>query len=174
MAYRLPKRARETRPPNPSTAQKCDTVSVAAGPHSWASSLGVRRSMQSNRPRDTQPEVLLRCSLHHAGIRFFKHTRPVIGVRCEADLVFPRKRLAVFVDGCFWHGCPLHATWPATNREFWQQKLTRNRARDRTYDRALVDAGWHVLRLWEHMSLVDMHRSVVEELHAIECTSESR
>jgi DNA mismatch endonuclease (patch repair protein) len=66
------------------------------------------------------------------------------------DIVFPKLKLAVFVDGCFWHGCPEHGTLPATNREFWETKITRNRERDREVNRELKKRGWRVLRLWEH------------------------
>jgi len=68
----------------------------------------------------------------------------------KPDFVFPDQRLAVFVDGCFWHGCPLHGTNPATNREFWSEKITRNRQRDREVNRALRALGWRILRIWEH------------------------
>lgn len=120
--------------------------------------------MRSNRGRDTGPERLLRSSLHAAGLRFRKHLRPLPGVRCEADIVFPRWRVAVFVDGCFWHGCPVHATWPATNAEFWEPKLLRNRVRDDEHNRALAEAGWLVVRLWEHQPLDEMRELVTAAL----------
>lgn len=72
---------------------------------------------------------------------------PVFG---NADFVFPKQRVAVFVDGCFWHGCPKHATQPASNRAFWEKKLARNKARDRSVHRALRQRGWCVLRIWQH------------------------
>jgi DNA mismatch endonuclease (patch repair protein) len=68
----------------------------------------------------------------------------------KPDFVFPKLRLAVFVDGCFWHACPLHATKPRNNAAFWRKKLARNRARDRKVNRTLRAAGWRVLRIWEH------------------------
>ena len=117
---------------------------------SWASSDGVRRSMQSNRPRDTRPELAVRSGLHSAGLRFRKHYRPIKGSRCEVDVAFTRWRVAVLLDGCFWHGCPQHATRPATNAEWWATKLDANIARDRRTDEALTAAGWKVLRFWEH------------------------
>ena len=123
---------------------------MSTGDPSWASSVGVRRSMQSNRPRDTRPEVALRSELHAAGLRFRKHYRPVKGLRCEVDIAFTRWRVAVLLDGCFWHGCPVHATRPTTNREWWAAKLDGNVARDRRNDQALSAAGWIVLRFWEH------------------------
>lgn len=122
---------------------------------SWASSPAVRRSMQSNRPRNTAPEVALRSALHRAGLRFFKHRRPVAGLRCEADIVFPGARVAVFVDGCFWHSCPEHATSPKTNAEWWARKLEVGRLRDRANERALAEGGWTVVRVWEHENTAD-------------------
>ena len=122
---------------------------------SWASSPRVRRSMQSNRPRNTAPEVALRSALHRAGLRFFKHRRPITGLRCEADIIFPGPRLVVFVDGCFWHGCPQHATFPKTNAEWWARKLQATRQRDLDNERALTAGGWTVLRVWEHEATTD-------------------
>ena len=123
----------------------------------------MRRSMQSNRPRDTAPEVALRSALHRAGLRFFKHRRPVAGLRCEADIVFPGRRVAVFVDGCFWHGCPEHATFPKTNAEWWARKLDANRRRDLANENALTAAGWTVVRIWEHESMAN----AVNRVHAV-------
>lgn len=77
--------------------------------------------------------------------------RPVLeGVRRRPDLVFGPARVAVFVDGCFWHGCPEHATWPKNNEAFWREKIETNRLRDRDTDRRLAEAGWEVVRVWEH------------------------
>jgi DNA mismatch endonuclease (patch repair protein) len=97
--------------------------------------------MLGNRAIDTSPEVALRRELHRRGLRFRKHVMPVPGLRCTADLVFPAARVAVFVDGCYWHRCPVHATTPKRNVEFWAAKFARNVARDRLHDRALADAG---------------------------------
>jgi DNA mismatch endonuclease (patch repair protein) len=77
-------------------------------------------------------------------------TRPVPAVRRRADLVFARAKVAVFVDGCFWHGCPTHMTWPVANAAWWREKIERNAARDRETDQLLTDAGWGVVRVWEH------------------------
>ncbi len=117
---------------------------------SWATSAAVRRSMQGNRSRNTVPEMRFRAALHQLGLRFFKHRRPVPELRCEADVVFPRIRLAVFLDGCFWHGCPQHGSRPAVHDDYWRAKLQRNRTRDVRNNEALRAAGWTVLRLWEH------------------------
>jgi DNA mismatch endonuclease, patch repair protein len=98
------------------------------------------------RSRNTTPEVALRKELWALGRRYRLHA-PIPG---RPDIVFARARVAVFVDGCFWHGCPEHYTAPAANAEFWRAKLERNVARDRQVDRELAGHGWLVLRLWEH------------------------
>ncbi len=119
----------------------------------WASSPGVRRSMLANRGRDTRPELAVRREAHRRGLRYFVDRAPLKGVRRRADLVFPRAKVAVFVDGCFWHGCPVHHTAAKTNTSFWAQKVSVNRARDRDTDRRLAEAGWSVIRVWEHESV---------------------
>lgn len=117
---------------------------------SWASSPGVRASMQSNKGRDTKPEVALRSAVHALGLRYRVSARPLKEVRRTADLVFSRARVAVFLDGCFWHGCPQHHTVAASNARFWADKVRDNRARDRDTDRRLSEAGWASVRVWEH------------------------
>jgi len=94
--------------------------------------------------------MALRRALHASGLRYRVHRRPVKGVRREADVVFGPTRVAVFVDGCFWHGCPEHATWPKNNAEFWRRKIEGNRARDLDTDARLAEAGWVAVRVWEH------------------------
>lgn len=106
--------------------------------------------MIANRGTDTAPELALRRELHRRGRRFRKHMRPVPGLRCTTDILFTRARTAVFVDGCFWHRCPLHGTAPERNGAWWAAKLDGNVARDRRNDTALVAAGWRVIRVWEH------------------------
>lgn len=106
--------------------------------------------MRANRGRDTRPELALRSEVHRLGLRYRVNARPLPGVRRTADLVFSRARVAVFLDGCFWHGCPEHHTVAATNAGFWAEKVTTNRRRDRDTDRRLADVGWEVLRVWEH------------------------
>lgn len=105
--------------------------------------------MQANRA-DSGPERRLRSELHHRGLRFRKHLAVLPGVRCRPDVVFITARLVVFVDGCFWHSCPQHATVPKANRQWWTVKLAATAQRDRRNDRDLALAGWEVLRLWEH------------------------
>lgn len=100
--------------------------------------------------RDTTPERQLRAILHARGRRYFVHRRPVPSLRREADLVFPGARVAVFVDGCFWHSCPDHGTAPIRNDSFWADKLIGNRNRDADTDLRLAEAGWLSIRVWEH------------------------
>ncbi|MFC9550805.1 very short patch repair endonuclease [Rhodococcus sp. NPDC056960] len=106
--------------------------------------------MRAQRRRDTAPELALRRELHRRGVRYFVDRAPMKGVRRRADLVFPRRKVAVYVDGCFWHSCPQHATFPKNNAEWWAEKLAGNVTRDRDTDTRLADAGWTVVRIWEH------------------------
>jgi DNA mismatch endonuclease (patch repair protein) len=100
--------------------------------------------------RDTAPELALRSELHRRGFRFRIDRAPVPEVRSRADLVFGPARVAVYVDGCFWHSCPEHGTRPKANAEFWDHKLERNRERDAETNRLLAERGWAVVRVWEH------------------------
>ena len=106
--------------------------------------------MQSNRGRDTKPEIRLRKELHALGLRFRVSLRPVPEIRRTADVVFTRARIAVFIDGCFWHGCPDHHTVAKTNAEVWAAKVEGNRRRDRETNELLHERGWLVIRIWEH------------------------
>lgn len=107
--------------------------------------------MLGNRRRDTKPEVALRSALHAAGLRFRKDYRlDLDGVRFRPDVVFTRAKVAVFVDGCFWHSCPTHGTRPTRNADYWLPKLERNVERDREQDAVLAASGWTVVRIWEH------------------------
>ena len=115
-----------------------------------ASSPAAEKRMKATRRRDTAPELAIRSALHRAGLRYRVDKAPLPGVRRRADVVFAAARVAVYVDGCFWHGCPLHATWPKANAEFWRRKIEANRARDADTDAALAAAGWEVIRVWEH------------------------
>jgi DNA mismatch endonuclease (patch repair protein) len=99
------------------------------------------------RRRDTRPELALRRAIWHRGLRF-RVDHPVAGI--HVDVAFVREQVAVFVDGCFWHGCPRHGRRPKSNRGYWGPKLRRNRARDAAQSRALRRMGWTVLRIWEH------------------------
>ncbi|WP_329399202.1 very short patch repair endonuclease [Streptomyces melanogenes] len=122
---------------------------------SWASSEARRRNMQAIRSRDTKPERLIRSLLHARGLRYRVAAKPLPGLRRTADVVFRPAKLAVFVDGCYWHGCPEHYVPPKTNPGYWSDKVARNMARDRDTDQQLKEAGWTVLRFWEHESPED-------------------
>jgi DNA mismatch endonuclease, patch repair protein len=114
------------------------------------SSPGVSQRMRLTRRERTAPELALRSELHRRGLRF-RAQRPLsFDRRRKVDIAFPTERLAVFVDGCFWHSCPEHATFPRANAEWWTAKLARNVERDRDTDRRLTEEGWTVLRVWEH------------------------
>ena len=108
--------------------------------------------MQANRRRDTQPERALRSELHRRGRRFRVDLPLTLSnVRVRPDIVFQRQRVAVFVDGCFWHNCPEHGSQPRANADYWASKLAANVRRDKRNNEALRDAGWIVIRLWEHV-----------------------
>ncbi|MBN9096707.1 MAG: very short patch repair endonuclease [Pseudonocardia sp.] len=117
-----------------------------------ATSDAVRDRMSQQVRSGTGPEMLLRRELHRRGLRYRVDYRfDLDGLRRRrADIAFTRRRLAVFVDGCFWHSCPEHATFPKANREWWAAKLAGNVARDRDTDQRLAEAGWAVVRIWEH------------------------
>jgi len=107
--------------------------------------------MRQQRSRDTRPELAVRRELHRFGLRYRVHTEPLAKLRRQADIVFGPTRVAVFIDGCFWHGCPDHGNpRPAANTWYWPDKIAGNRARDADTDRRLQEAGWEVIRAWEH------------------------
>ena len=114
------------------------------------SSAAVSDRMSRQASRDTAPEVAVRKLLHAAGYRYRLNERVPNMSRRTIDIAFTRAKVAVFMDGCFWHGCPDHATHPKSNAEWWRQKLDRNMARDIETTEHLVAAGWTVLRFWEH------------------------
>jgi DNA mismatch endonuclease (patch repair protein) len=115
-----------------------------------ASTSGVASRMAKQPRRDTKPEVELRRLLHAAGLRYRVDYRPVPELRRKADIVFRRAQIAVFVHGCFWHRCPIHATAPKANAQWWDEKLSRNVERDRDTRAVLEAAGWAVIEVWEH------------------------
>lgn len=117
---------------------------------SWASSDRARNVMRGNRSRDTRPELAVRSAVHRLGLRFRVSAQPVKHVRRSADLVFASARVAVFVDGCFWHGCPEHYVPSMSNQQYWANKISKNRARDADTDRRLVEDGWLPVRVWAH------------------------
>lgn len=121
---------------------------------SWASSPAVRRSMLGNKSRDTKPELVVRKYLHAAGFRYRVHARPIKDWNRRADLVFPRAKIAIFVNGCYWHGCPKHYKEPKTNTAYWAKKIGRNVERDTETLKRLTNQGWMVISIWEHEDLI--------------------
>ncbi|MFD7230549.1 very short patch repair endonuclease [Streptomyces sp. NPDC059881] len=117
---------------------------------SWASSAARRRNMQAIRSRDTKPEQLIRRLVHAQGLRYRVAAKPLPDLRRTADMVFRSAKVAVFIDGCYWHGCPEHYIAPKTNPGYWSDKVARNMARDRDTNQRLAESGWLVLRFWEH------------------------
>ncbi|MGW5193512.1 very short patch repair endonuclease [Kribbella sp. NPDC004138] len=111
----------------------------------------VSARMSRTRGRDTAAEMAVRRELHQKGLRYRVNYRPVSALRRTADVVFTRQRIAIMIDGCFWHGCPDHYR-PATGSrsQFWENKIAENQRRDRESTSAFVAAGWQVLRFWEH------------------------
>ncbi len=122
--------------------------------------------MQANRRRDTKPEVVLRRALHRLGYRYRKDLLLRLeDVKVRPDIVFTRRKVAVFVDGCFWHVCPQHGRQPTTNEWYWTPKLRRNMERDERANEALRQEGWSVVRVWEHEALDEAIASVQAALH---------
>lgn len=130
-----------------------------------ASTPGVRRRMQAARQKDTAPEVALRRELHRRGLRYRVDVRLPELPRRRMDIVFARARVVVLVDGCYWHGCPVHGTKAKANAEFWSQKIAGNQARDRDTDTRLTAAGWTVLRVWEHEDVAAAARRIESVVH---------
>lgn len=125
----------------------------------------VRRRMQQQRRRNTRPEMALRRALHAAGLRYRVELPVIPGLRRRADVVFGPARVAVFLDGCFWHVYPQHATSPKANADWWREKLDRNRERDRDTDRLLLAQGWLPVRVWEHEDMAQAAVRVAEVVH---------
>lgn len=124
-----------------------------------ASSPGIRRRMQATPRRDTPCELAVRSAVHALGLRF-RVDWPLPGKRRRADLAFVGAQVAVFIDGCFWHGCPKHATWPKANAQWWRDKIEANIRRDRDTDIVLRKSGWRVLRFWEHEDSMRAARAI--------------
>lgn len=126
----------------------------------------VRQRMQQQRRRNTRPEMALRRALHAGGLRYRVELPVIPSLRRRADIVFGPAKVAVFVDGCFWHRCPQHATSPKANADWWRPKLDRNRERDRDTDRLLLAQGWLPVRVWEHEDMADAARGVAETVRS--------
>lgn len=126
----------------------------------------IRRRMKAQGRRDTKPELMIRRKLHARGYRFRVDFKPEPDLRCRGDIVFTRRRLVIFIDGCFWHGCPVHATAPKNNAEWWAAKIAANQERDGRNTRALRERGWAVLRIWEHTVVDEAVTAVISALDA--------
>ena len=147
----------------------CETIHLSTGTMSGRkksnkkprpSSDEARRRMKSVRQRGTSAELSLRRNLFRRGLRYRVNAVVIDKPRRSADVVFKSLRIAVFVDGCFWHGCPRHATWPRANKAFWLDKIEANRKRDLETTALLSKAGWLVLRFWEHDDMEAASRRV--------------
>jgi DNA mismatch endonuclease (patch repair protein) len=121
--------------------------------------------MKATRQRDTPPELAVRRALRGLSLRYRIHYR-IPGVPHRADIAFPRDKVAIFIDGCFWHGCPDHGTWPKRNAAWWKEKIDRNVRRDRDAVDRLVAVGWRALRFWEHQSAETVAMDISEALRA--------
>ncbi|MFH2103551.1 MAG: very short patch repair endonuclease [Chloroflexota bacterium] len=106
--------------------------------------------MQAAKPKDTAPEKAIRSAIHRRGLRYRVDAKPLRDLNRRADIIFRSVKVVVFVDGCFWHGCPIHGTLAKANAEFWRVKIKRNQERDIDTMRLLENAGWKVIRVWEH------------------------
>ena len=106
--------------------------------------------MQAVKSKNTAPEMAIRSALFHLGLRYRVDSRPLNKVNCRADVLFTKAKVAVFIDGCFWHGCPIHGTSAKENADFWKSKILRNKERDLENTEKLENAGWAVIRVWEH------------------------
>ncbi|GAA0593003.1 hypothetical protein GCM10009416_34270 [Craurococcus roseus] len=122
--------------------------------------------MRATKGRDNALERGLRSALHRAGFRFRLHRRLLPGMTRSVDVAFPAARVAVFVDGCFWHGCPIHMTWPKANAGWWREKIEANRRRDADTDARLAAAGWTVVRVWEHEAVAEAASRVAAAVDA--------
>jgi len=127
----------------------------------------VRRVMRSVRRQDTDAEVQLRKLIFRCGLRYRLNAFPVLTIRCKADVVFRSARVCIFIDGCYWHGCPRHFRAPKTNTGWWTEKIADNRLRDRRQSRMLRRHGWVVLRFWEHEVRRNADRCVQQIVRAI-------
>jgi len=106
--------------------------------------------MQAVKHRDTAPEKAIRSAIHKRGLRYRIDTKPIKELNRRADILFRKFKVAIFIDGCFWHGCPKHGTIANMNADFWKEKIRRNQERDLDTTNKLISAGWVVIRIWEH------------------------
>ncbi len=129
-------------------------------------STAVRNVMKANKSSDTGPELKLRSLVHKAGLRYAINVRPESRINRRADIVFRSAKVAVFVHGCFWHGCPKHYVLPKTNKSFWSQKVMRNTERDNETKRLLRQRGWKVFVLWEHQDFQEPATRIAQEVRS--------
>ena len=172
---RLPGRAQRKakRPATADAAASRSATEAAAKGKSYpfTADPGRAANMRGNRRADTKPELALRAALFAMGYRYRKDLRLDLPARrVRPDIAFTSRRVAVFVDGCFWHACPEHGSKPKSNEWYWSPKLTRNVERDRAVDEALAAAGWTVIRLWEHVPIDEAVTTVVTALAAAGAT----
>jgi DNA mismatch endonuclease (patch repair protein) len=133
-------------------------------PYPVPTSSGVTAVMRGNRRSNTRPELAVRSALHSRGYRYrVDHLIALEALRVRPDIVFTRQKIAIFLDGCFWHCCPEHGNRPRRNTRYWTAKLERNVARDKRVTSALIAAGWEVIRIWEHVPAPD----AVAEIEAV-------
>lgn len=128
----------------------------------------VRRQMQAQKTTGTRIEVEVRRGLHALGYRFRVNRSPLPNHRFRGDIVWSGRRLVVFLDGCFWHGCPFHGNTPKSNTEWWRAKLKANRDRDRRADDILQQQGWTVLRFWEHEDCDRIVRAIADQIELLD------
>lgn len=133
---------------------------LASAARSWASSPAIRRSMQGNQSRDTKPEMAVRRLLHSRGFRYRVNARPVPGLRRTADIVFGGPHIAVLIDGCFLHGCPIHHRSPSANSDYWLKKVTRNAERDLETTTLVTARDWLVLHFWAHTDAAEVASNI--------------
>jgi DNA mismatch endonuclease, patch repair protein len=150
--------------PKDTAASRSATEAAAKGKsYPFTADPGRAANMRSNRRSDTRPELALRAALHAMGYRYRKDFRlDLPSRRVRPDIAFTSRKVAVFVDGCFWHACPDHGSKPKNNDWYWSPKLAKNVERDRAADEALAQAGWTVVRLWEHVPLADAIALVID------------
>ena len=155
--------AAKTGAAKPPAVSKSAVLAAAKGKaYPFVTDPGRAANMRGNRRTDTKPEIALRSALHAMGYRYRKDFRLDLPLRrVRPDIAFTSRRVAVFVDGCFWHACPEHGSTPKSNEWYWSPKLAKNMERDRAADAALEQAGWTVVRLWEHVPLTDAVALVV-------------
>ena len=138
------------------------------------SSEAALKRMQAAKPKNTLPEKALRSALHRKGLRYRIHAKPLKELNRSADIVFRSGKIAVFIDGCFWHGCPIHGTQAKANAEFWRVKIRHNRERDADTNRRLEDAGWKLIRVWEHEDSEEASERIYNLVRKRQSTQESK